>query len=686
MNNILVTTLGASWQIAPELLGFTNPERYDFFKDNSAVDELRRGYNIESVDETWIISTENQKDIQKLQGWSEKWKLNIKIVICKGINDFSNQQEIEKMRSLIYRVVLKASDTRHQGGKLYLSLSGGRKTMSADMQEAGNLFGFDAMLHVIETKTMGEIRNDTLLGEAGKYANDFMPIIINGKTDPGFIVSTGDNPIASVNFPFDFSKEILTVYDEDNSLAKEVQKRKNQSSQLYSNFYDNIVSKSNARDIFRKLYFLHPELLRKLKEFKIGGHGNEKRDMNILRALPKADLHSHFGGVLSPEEIIQTAIAENVSIQKDKEWQSRAQKAVDTQNIDELQRIKKELFEIKQSDFKLFYEKLIVFFSAFSNNASLFEKLIFGEQSYPIGIEAYQKLGDFQGSSLLQTGNTITKAAELYAKKLIQDNVRYVEIRCSPYKYTEMGLQEEDVVNLIMDVFDNTEKIEYRLLCIIGRDAKHAEIKNSIKNSIKKIENLRKTNERFLKKFAGIDLAGTEGACKPKDIRDDFMPFLEKCIPITIHAGETEAVSNIWEAVYHLSADRIGHGLTLLNNHDLMSRFIDKNIGVELCPSSNDQIVGYEKSENEYPLKKYMEKGLKVTINTDNIGISRTSSSKEYYKAAQLCGGFSLWDCLVLIRNSLSVAFTDRESRIKLLRSFEDEIYDWCLQNETMLY
>jgi adenosine deaminase len=108
-------------------------------------------------------------------------------------------------------------------------------------------------------------------------------------------------------------------------------------------------------------------------------------------------------------------------------------------------------------------------------------------------------------------------------------------------------------------------------------------------------------------------------------------------------------------------------------------KHIDKNIGIEMCPSSNDQIVGYR--HGGYPLKKYMEKGLKVTVNTDNAGISKTSVLAEFYKAARLCGGLSLWDCMVLIRNSLSVAFAGHQTRLTLLRSFEDELYDWCIKN-----
>lgn len=688
--NLLVTTLGMSWQIVPELLGFTNPDQYDFFKGNGQIKLLRGKHNVLPVDECWIITVENQMDLEKLITWAEHWRFTIKIAVCKGIEDFANQQEIDRMRSFMYRLILYASTiTRRSNGKLYLSLSGGRKTISADMQEAGNLFGYDIMLHVvdIDREAIQKIRPDALLDDPGKYAEQFIPVIVNEKTGSSFIVSAGDTPITNTDYPFAFTDSNTIFYDEDGTLEQEIQRRKKQSSQLYSNFYASITDSMKGRDIFRKLYFLHPDIIRKLKEVTIGDNPlNHERDMQMLRGFPKADLHSHLGGVLNHEEIIQTALSEHSYIQRIletrgdlREWRNTIQVAVRERHIEKLEAMKESLFALKKSDFPLFYDKLLIFITAFRNSADLLERIVFRayQDAHCIGIDEYQKLGDFQGSSLLQTSNTITKAAELYVANLIRDKVKYVEIRCSPYKYIKKGLSEEAVVNAVMDVFDRyKEQIEYRLIGIIGREADIYEIQESIK----KIETLLSVNKRFAGALAGIDLAGNEGTAPPRALREYFMPFLEKCIRITIHAGETESVDNIWQAVYHLSADRIGHGLTLLDNPDLMRRFIDKNIGVELCPSSNDQIVGYEKPEKPYPLKNYMEAGLKVTVNTDNQGISRTSISQEFYKAATLCCGLSLWDCFVLIRNSLSVAFVNNKTKLALLRSFEDNLYNWCIE------
>jgi adenosine deaminase len=368
----------------------------------------------------------------------------------------------------------------------------------------------------------------------------------------------------------------------------------------------------------------------------------KERDMFFLQLLPKADLHTHLGGVLTAQEIIETAKVHPRPDALVKEILS---------------------YDNKPEEF----------------DTHIFGKNIYREQFYGIGINPYQRLGDYQGSKLLQTKETIAKAAELYACKLLDDNVKYVEIRCSPHKYTKEGLEIDDVVNTLMDTLDKFNNIEYRLICIIGRQGGYTEITQSISDILQLISR----NKRFADKLCGIDLAGDESANSPKKLREQFMPFFEKCINITIHAGETESVENIWQAVYHLSADRIGNGLKLLDRPEFLKHFIDKNIGVEMCPSSNRQIVGYGKSgDTSYPLREYMKRGLKVTVNTDNQGISRTSLSNEFYEAARLCGALSLWDCFVLIRNSLIVSFADKETKMKLLRRFESEIFE--LSNNTI--
>jgi len=171
----------------------------------------------------------------------------------------------------------------------------------------------------------------------------------------------------------------------------------------------------------------------------------------------------------------------------------------------------------------------------------------------------------------------------------------------------------------------------------------------------------------------GFDVAGAEHARSASSMRDDFLEVRKDCISITIHAGETQPAESIWEAVYELNADRIGHGLTLIENHALERKFLDRGIGIELCPSSNYQIIGYDDPWIEvypgktYPLRHYLDVGLKVTLNTDNRGISHTNLSHEFIKASHMTDhGLSLFDALQLSKNSLDISFFDHDTKERL--------------------
>lgn len=105
---------------------------------------------------------------------------------------------------------------------------------------------------------------------------------------------------------------------------------------------------------------------------------------------------------------------------------------------------------------------------------------------------------------------------------------------------------------------------------------------------------------------------------------------------------------------------------------------------LEMCPSGNFQIVGFpdnylpETGKLEpYPLKQYLDAGLWVTVNTDNPGISRTDFTRELHRAARMTlGGLSLWEILLLLRNSFRAAFIGADARHVLLRKAESEVIE----------
>jgi adenosine deaminase len=181
----------------------------------------------------------------------------------------------------------------------------------------------------------------------------------------------------------------------------------------------------------------------------------------------------------------------------------------------------------------------------------------------------------------------------------------------------------------------------------------------------------------------GLDLAGDEGDSQPAQLAQHFKLAFEHCLPITIHAGEGELAHNIWQAAYHLHADRIGHGLTLAANPQLASRFRERRIGLELCPTSNREVVGfadpaYPESAGlpAYPLRQFIQMGLPLALCTDNPAISRTTLADEFMAAARMTeGGLSLWECLALLRQAFVHAFLPAPEREVLLKNVDAQVF-----------
>ena len=169
-----------------------------------------------------------------------------------------------------------------------------------------------------------------------------------------------------------------------------------------------------------------------------------------------------------------------------------------------------------------------------------------------------------------------------------------------------------------------------------------------------------------------------------------FLPAFEVCLPVTIHAGEGQEADRIWQAAYHLHADRIGHGLTIGDHPELAKRFRDRSICIELCPSSNLEIVGFRESCDPtrdprpvYPLTKLWAQGLPIAICTDNPGISRTTLAGEFLQAARLAAagagpgdGLTCWDALAIMKQGFAHAFLSSDEREKLLKQADALIYE----------
>src|SRR5918911_414774 len=169
----------------------------------------------------------------------------------------------------------------------------------------------------------------------------------------------------------------------------------------------------------------------------------------------------------------------------------------------------------------------------------------------------------------------------------------------------------------------------------------------------------------------GYDLAGAEEGYPSKDHQAAFQLILDNNVNVTIHAGEAYGPESIAQAVHYCGAHRIGHGVRLRENGDLLNYVNDHRIPLEMCPSSNVQtrsVAGFD----SHPLKFYFDFGLRVTVNTDNRLITSTTATDELWICHERMG-FTLEDLVEVIVQGFKSAFLPfREKRDLLERVNRD--------------
>ncbi len=675
VKNILVSALGAQPDIIEETVGYINFKEIDFYEKLVSFQSIQTSreeadFSSFPIDELWLVATDREgkkgsfrdikstfEDFKQIEESCSKYVKRIRLFVLQGVNDITNDDEAFQYRDLAYKVIAYARQ-QCDGGRLYLSLACGRKTMSADFQEAAYCFGCDALIHVL-----------------GDRKEEAFPLNLG---------AIKKNEVLKVKDLY-FDEGVVVKCTPDTDFLTDIQNQKRNAQHFYTTYY---LDEKETRSNFYILYTLPPSKIKELKTDYLGiDPSKQKEELEYLQRLPKSDLHCHLGGVLTAEEMIEVAKCYLPLIEKEKKqnllyskWDCKYDKKLPI----------KDWYKALENHLGV-HKGLIAsrFILEYEDNPRALEQIIFGnyiqESDYKsIGINAYESLGDLQGSALLCNETAIRKTVQILLSKCKKENIAYLEIRCSPINYQTSILSPNQVLQAIFEELEREPEVETSVIMIASRHGGDDKILQSIE-----LTKQLKDDALFKKYFRGFDLAGDESAKSPKEVREQFLEIMKDCYNITIHAGETAPAENIWEAVYYLTAERIGHGLKLIEKEDLMVKFLERGIGIEMCPSSNYQIVGYRdnyfsgtQNMPDYPLKKYLDCELKVSVNTDNPGISLTTPTQELHRAARLTrGGLSKWDLLQLTCNGFRTAFYPYEQKKQLIRRVEEKISELIKQD-----
>ncbi|RMF11128.1 MAG: adenosine deaminase [Candidatus Neomarinimicrobiota bacterium] len=333
----------------------------------------------------------------------------------------------------------------------------------------------------------------------------------------------------------------------------------------------------------------------------------------LVRRLPKVELHCHLDGSLRPESMIDIA-------QKDQ-------------------------VELPAST----PEKLRKLLAIGKNRGSLEEYI----QRFEVTL------------SVLQTPEALERVAYELIEDVARENVRYIEIRYSPILHTRRGMTPDESIDAVKRGLRRGKKDfgVYSGIIVCG-------IRNiSPEVSLKLADlTLRYKNNGVV----GFDLAGAEENFPAKHHREAFYLILNNNINATIHAGEAFGPASIHQALHYCGAHRIGHGTRLREDPDLMNYVNDHRIPLEICLTSNWHTRSV-RSLRYHPMKYYYEQGIRVTLNTDNRLISDTTMTKEFLLAHELYG-FGLKDFRTVTINAAKSAFQPHQIRKVMTRKIADEL------------
>ena len=239
-----------------------------------------------------------------------------------------------------------------------------------------------------------------------------------------------------------------------------------------------------------------------------------------------------------------------------------------------------------------------------------------------------------------------------------QENVCYAEIRFAPLFSETEDMNCSKVIEALLSGLERGKKefgVEYGVLTCAMRH--HSGEEN--------YRMLRAAREYLGSGVCGADLAGAEAAYPMSEFMELFTKVGKLGIPFTLHAGECGNPQNIIDSV-QVGAKRIGHGIAMRGHKGLQRELAARNIGIEMCPISNLQTKAVNITA-EYPLREFLDAGLKVSINTDNRTVSNTTLTKEL-DFIQRTYGIQDEEIPLLMKNAADTAFASDEVKAELYR------------------
>lgn len=275
-------------------------------------------------------------------------------------------------------------------------------------------------------------------------------------------------------------------------------------------------------------------------------------------------------------------------------------------------------------------------------------------------------------TACMQTTDALRRVAREWVADQAADGVVYAEARWAPEQHVNRGLELDDAVDAVQAGIDDG----IADAALDGRTIMAGQLVTAMRHADRGEEIARLALRHRDNGVVGFDIAGPEDGFPPSNQLAAFELLHRENFPATIHAGEASGPDSIWEAVQLCHAQRIGHGVRLLEDSDiddpddirlgrLTAWVLDRQVPLELCPSSNLQ-TGAAKSIADHPINWMKSHGFNITVNPDNRLMSATSMTREMRLLVDEAG-WDTDDLMWVTINGLESSFLDFDSRLGLL-------------------
>ena len=290
--------------------------------------------------------------------------------------------------------------------------------------------------------------------------------------------------------------------------------------------------------------------------------------------------------------------------------------------------------------------------------------------SYSGSVNEFLKMFDYS-TMVMQDHESLSRITFELVEDIANQGLVYAEIRFAPQLHTKNGLSQRQAIEAVLEGaklgMEKYPSIKIGIICcmmVFGQE------------TINWNENLETANivhEYLDKGVVAIDLAGAEGIVPLSNFAPLFDVARSHNTPIICHAGDSQDWLTVKDAI-EMGARRIGHGHHVYENPELVRYCADHNIALEICPTSNVQCQTRQ-SYQLHPAYNLYCVGVPVTINTDNMTMSRVCLDDEYDHCINDMG-FEYEDLILMNINSAQVSFMDEEYKEEIINRLIDHLQE----------